>query len=112
MTIGLFYTALLLICSLIQSFVLQHYFHRMFIVGSRIRTSIIGCIYEKSLRLSSSARRKAEVGTLTNLMSVNAQMLSDLTLYLNIVWSAPFQIVISLIMLWQYLGVSALIGKI
>jgi ATP-binding cassette subfamily C (CFTR/MRP) protein 1 len=82
----------------------------MFIVGSRVRTSIIGCVYKKSLRLSASARKKAEVGTLTNLMAVNAQMLADLTLYLNIVWSAPFQIIICLFMLWSYLGVSALIG--
>ena len=106
-TMGFFYTALLFVSSLIQSFVLQHYFHRMVIVNSRIRTSIVGCIYKKMLRLPMSAQKNAEVG---NLISVNAQMLADLAIYLNIVWSAPFQIIISLALLWSYLGVSALIG--
>lgn len=105
---GLFYTALLLITSLIQSFVLQHYFYRMIIVNSRIRTSVVGLIYQKTLRLSCSVQKSAEVA---NLVSVDAQTLADLNIYLNIVWSAPFQIIISLALLWSYLGVSALIGS-
>ena len=45
--VGLFLTLLLFFCSLIQSFVLQHYFHRMFIVGARIRTTIMNTVYKK-----------------------------------------------------------------
>lgn len=37
-------------------------------------------------------------------------MLADLTTYLNVIWSSPFQIIIALVLLYQYLGVSALIG--
>ena len=83
----------------------------MFIVGARVRTSIMNIIYKKALKLSTSARRTATVGEMTNLLSVNAQMLADLTTYLNIVWSAPLQILLSLFMLYQYLGISAVIGK-
>lgn len=104
---GLFYTALLFFSSLVQSFVLQHYFNRMIIVNSRIRTSVVGLIYQKTLRLSSSAQKSAEVA---NLVSVDAQTLADLNIYLNNVWSAPLQIIIALAILWSYLGVSALIG--
>ena len=47
---------------------------------------------------------------MTNLISVDAQTIGDLTTYLNVMWSAPLQIILSVFMLWQYLGVSALIG--
>ena len=110
MMVGIFYTCLLFLCSLLQSFVLQHYFHRMFIVGSRIRTAIMNIVYKKSLRLSPSARKSATVGEMTNLIAVNAQSLGDLTTYLNIIWSAPLQITISMIMLYNYLGISSVIG--
>lgn len=82
----------------------------MFIVGTRIRTSVTNIVYKKSLRLSTSARKMATVGEMTNLVAVNAQMFAELTTYLNVIWSAPFQIVVCLVMLWKYLGVSSLIG--
>ena len=47
---------------------------------------------------------------MTNLISVDAQTIGDLTTYLNVMWSAPLQIILSVFMLWRYLGVSALIG--
>ena len=105
---GLFYATLLFITSLIQSFVLQHYFHRMVIVNARIRTSIIGCVYKKLLRLPTGCEWKADVA---NLIAVDAQLLADLAIYLNIIWSAPLQIIISMWLLWSYLGVSAVIGE-
>lgn len=108
--VGLFYTALLFICSLIQSFVLQHYFHRMFIVGTRIRTALMNVIYKKSLKLSTSARKLATVGEMTNLLAVNAQSFAELTTYLNILWSAPFQICVCVVGLWRYLGAASLFG--
>jgi ABC-type multidrug transport system fused ATPase/permease subunit len=67
-------------------------------------------IYQKSLKLCASARKTATVGEMTNLMSVNAQMLADLTMYLNVLWSSPLQIIIAVVLLYQYLGVSAVIG--
>ena len=108
--VGFFLTGLLFVSAMLQSFVLQHYFHRMFIVGARIRTSIMNIVYKKSLRLSASARRQATIGEMTNLIAVNAQTVCDLTTYLNTLWSAPLQIILAIWMLWSYLGVSALIG--
>ncbi len=82
----------------------------MFIVGTRVRTSLMNIVYKKSLRLSTTARRMATVGEMTNLIAVNAQSFAELTTYLNIIWSAPFQITICIIGLWRYLGVSCLFG--
>ena len=60
--------------------------------------------------MSASARKQATVGEMTNIVSVNAQTVCDLVTYLNILWSSPLQISISIFLLYQYLGVSALIG--
>ncbi|CAF0941211.1 unnamed protein product [Brachionus calyciflorus] len=108
--IGFFYTGLLFFSSVIQTLMLQHYFHRMFIVGARVRTSLMGLIYRKSLRLSAQSRKKATVGEMTNLMQVNTQSFVDLTAYINILWSGPLQIILSIYLLWQYLGPACLAG--
>jgi ATP-binding cassette subfamily C (CFTR/MRP) protein 1 len=64
----------------------------------------------KSLRLSNLARKEVTVGEMVNLMQVNTQSFVELTAYLNMIWSAPFQIIVCIAMLWQYLGVAALAG--
>ena len=61
--VGIFYTILLFFSSFIQSFVLQHYFHRMFIVGARVRTSIINLVYKKVLYIK---KFSFQVSYLTN----------------------------------------------
>ena len=45
-----------------------------------------------------------------NLMSVDAQRLMDLLTYVNILWSGPLQIIISLYFLYNTMGVSILAG--
>jgi ATP-binding cassette, subfamily C (CFTR/MRP), member 1 len=108
--IGIFYAILLFSSAMIQSLVLQHYFNRLFIFSARIRTSLMNLIYQKSLRLTTISRKASSVGEITNLMSVNTQNIADLCLFLNVLWSAPFQIIVTLIYLWQYLGVGAIAG--
>lgn len=50
------------------------------------------------------------LGEIVNLMSVDAQKFMDLTAYLNMIWSAPLQICLSMYFLWQELGPSVLAG--
>lgn len=107
---GYFYTTLLFICTCVQSLILQKYFHVCFISGMRLRTAIIGAVYRKALVISSAARRTSTVGEIVNLMSVDAQRFMDLITYINMIWSAPLQVVLALYFLWQNLGPSVLAG--
>ncbi|XP_069566366.1 multidrug resistance-associated protein 1 [Brachyistius frenatus] len=107
---GFFYTALLFICNCVQSLILQRYFHVCFVSGMRLRTAIIGAVYRKALVISSAARRTSTVGEIVNLMSVDAQRFMDLVTYINMIWSAPLQVVLALYFLWQNLGPSVLAG--
>lgn len=44
---GYFYTTLLLVCTCVQTLILQKYFHVCFVTGMRLRTAIVGAVYRK-----------------------------------------------------------------
>ncbi|KAL0104449.1 hypothetical protein PUN28_017289 [Cardiocondyla obscurior] len=107
---GYFYSVLLLLTAILQTLVLSQYFHRMFLVGLRIRTALIAAIYRKALRMSNAARKESTLGEIVNLMSVDAQRFMDLTAYINMIWSAPLQIALALYFLWNILGPAVFAG--
>lgn len=51
------------------------------------------------------------VGETTNLMQIDSQKFLDLSLYLNMAWISPLQIVLAMYFLWGILGPSSLAGK-
>ncbi|XP_067225111.1 ATP-binding cassette sub-family C member 3 isoform X4 [Chanodichthys erythropterus] len=96
--------------SLLQTLILHQHFQYCFVTGMRLRSGIIGAIYRKSLVITNEAKRSSTVGEVVNLMSVDAQRFMDLTTFLNMLWSAPLQIILALFFLWQNLGPSVLAG--
>ncbi|XP_069374124.1 ATP-binding cassette sub-family C member 3 isoform X3 [Paralichthys olivaceus] len=100
----MFFTAIL------QTLILHHHFQYCFVTGMNVRTAIIGAIYRKALVITNAAKRSTTVGEVVNLMSVDAQRFMDLTTFLNMLWSAPLQIMLALYFLWQNLGPSVLAG--
>ncbi|XP_055375696.1 multidrug resistance-associated protein 1 isoform X7 [Condylostylus longicornis] len=107
---GALYAVSLFVVASFQTLVLGQYFHRMFIVGLRIRTALINAIYRKALVISNSAKKESTVGEIVNLMAVDAQRFMDLTTYLNMIWSAPLQIGAALYFLYDILGPSVFAG--
>ncbi|GFT34184.1 multidrug resistance-associated protein 1 [Nephila pilipes] len=108
--IGILYAVLTMLTGTLQSLILGCYFQRMFIIGMRVRTALVTAIYKKSLVMSSTARKESTVGEIVNLMSVDSQRFMDLMTYLNLIWSAPLQIIVALWMLFNILGLSVLAG--
>uniref|UniRef100_A0A671QU37 Canalicular multispecific organic anion transporter 2-like n=1 Tax=Sinocyclocheilus anshuiensis TaxID=1608454 RepID=A0A671QU37_9TELE len=96
--------------SLLQTLILHQHFQYCFVTGMRLRSGIIGAIYRKALAITNEAKRSSTVGEVVNLMSVDAQRFMDLTTFLNMLWSAPLQIILALFFLWQNLGPSVLAG--
>ncbi|XP_062954765.1 multidrug resistance-associated protein 1 isoform X2 [Cynocephalus volans] len=107
---GYLYTALLFVSSCLQTLVLHQYFHICFVSGMRIKTAVIGAVYRKALVITNSARKSSTVGEIVNLMSVDAQRFMDLATYINMIWSAPLQVILALYLLWLNLGPSVLAG--
>lgn len=107
---GYLFAGLLFGIASTQTLFLAQYFHRMFLVGLRIRTALISSIFRKALVMSNTARKESTVGEIVNLMAVDAQRFMDLVTYLNMIWSAPLQISLAIYFLWQILGPSVLAG--
>jgi len=123
---GIGYIALLFVSSVLQSWVLHQYFHRCYRTGLRLKSSIITIIYQKALRIKpgqtslkdntpkqdETSNSKASTGEIVNLMSVDAQRLQELMGYLAILVSAPYQVCVSLALLWGQLGPSIFAGVV
>ncbi|CAK6438290.1 unnamed protein product [Pipistrellus nathusii] len=107
---GFLVAGLMFVCSVMQTLVLHQYYHCIFVMGLRLRTGIIGVIYRKALVITNSVKRESTVGELVNLMSVDAQRITDIAPFLNMLWSGPLQIVLAIYFLWQKLGPSILAG--
>lgn len=108
--IGFAIAFLMFFTAITQTMFLHQYFQECFMMGMRVRSSIITAIYIKSLRLSNASRQASTVGEITNLMSVDTSKLADMCTYMHILWSGPLQISIAVYFLYQTLGVSVFGG--
>ncbi|XP_073159954.1 multidrug resistance-associated protein 1-like isoform X3 [Lepidochelys kempii] len=107
---GYSYAIALLVVVVLQTLVHQLYQRFNMLTSVKIKTAAVGLIYRKALSLANSSRRKYTTGDIVNLMSADAQQLMELTVNLNLLWSAPFQILMAIVFLWQELGPSVLAG--
>ncbi|EXJ79949.1 hypothetical protein A1O3_08235 [Capronia epimyces CBS 606.96] len=96
--------------SICQTAALHQYFQQAFETGMRIKSSLTAMIYAKSLRLSSESRAKKNTGDIVTYMSVDQQRLADLAQWGQQVWSAPFQITLCMLSLYQLVGPSCFAG--
>ncbi|KAG8191790.1 hypothetical protein JTE90_026825 [Oedothorax gibbosus] len=107
---GMCFAAGMFLAAVIESFCSGQYEYRIYKVAMKIRSCIISIVYKKALVLSNSARKDFTVGEVVNLMSVDTQRVMDYVQMVNLLWSAPLQIVISIYLLWQQLGLATLAG--
>ena len=98
------------IFQLFQTVLLSWYFYNMYIIGMWTKASIISAIYRKALVVTAESKKGSTSGEIVNLMSVDAQKISDLLPYLNMLWSAPLQIGVAIYLLYQILGAPVFAG--
>jgi ATP-binding cassette subfamily C (CFTR/MRP) protein 1 len=96
--------------SVSQTSCLHQYFQRSFETGMRIKSALTSAIYGKSLRLSNEGRASKSTGDIVNYMAVDTQRLQDLTQFGQQLWSAPYQITLCMISLYQLVGFSMMAG--
>ncbi len=109
---GYFYVALMFGSSVVQTFVLHIYFHKAFRTGMRVRSSFLTAIYQKSLRLTPSARQQRTTGEVVNLMSADCERLNGLFPYLHVTWSSPYQVALAIYFLWAELHYSVIVSVV
>lgn len=96
--------------SVSQTALLHQYFQRAFETGMRVKAALTAAIYSKAMRLSNEGRAAKSTGDIVNYMAVDTQRLQDLTQFGQQLWSAPFQIVLCMVSLYQLVGLSMFAG--
>nr|XP_025681032.1 ABC transporter C family member 12 isoform X4 [Arachis hypogaea] len=88
------------------------YFQNVMRVGFQLRSTLVAAIFRKSLRLTNEGRKKFSSGKLMNMITTDANALQQICQQLHGLWSAPFRIIIAMVLLYQQLGVASLIGSL
>uniref|UniRef100_A0A2R9C770 ATP binding cassette subfamily C member 6 n=1 Tax=Pan paniscus TaxID=9597 RepID=A0A2R9C770_PANPA len=91
---GYGYAVALLVVVFLQTLILQQYQRFNMLTSAKVKTAVNGLIYKK-VKIP---------------MNPHSWQLMDLTANLNLLWSAPFQILMAVYLLWQELGPAVLAG--
>ena len=87
------------------------YFQTGMRIGMQVRSSLMALIFRKSLRLTVDARHhQVSAGKMTNMMSSDTEQLQSFPEFMHVLWSAPFRIISSMILLYKFMGIAALAG--
>ena len=107
---GTLYAGGLFLLSLTQSILDSREQYLTSLNVMRIRTCLTSAIYRKTLRLSNQGRKRYTTGEIVNLMSTDTQRVSDLVQNVNSIWASPLQLAVSMVLLYQQLGVAIFAG--
>jgi hypothetical protein len=94
-----FYASSIFFAASLQTLIVNNYFHRLFRVSLHMKISLIHLLFQKSLRITSAVKSGLGVGPIVNLQSNDASKLWNVIPYLHVIWSAPFQILVVLVLL-------------
>lgn len=72
----------------------------------------MAAIFRKSLRLTHESRKKFSSGKLMNMITTDANAIQQICQQLHGLWSAPFRIIIAMVLLYQQLGVASIVGSV
>uniref|UniRef100_A0A7E4VNW5 ABC-type glutathione-S-conjugate transporter n=1 Tax=Panagrellus redivivus TaxID=6233 RepID=A0A7E4VNW5_PANRE len=97
---------------ILRSLFLNNYFQTMARIGTQIQSILTTAVFHKTLSLSNGARKGRTVGEIVNLMAIDVERFQALVQMSQQYWSTPLQIVISLVLLYQTMGISFIGGVI
>ncbi|XP_058218895.1 ABC transporter C family member 3-like [Rhododendron vialii] len=86
----------------------KHRFFRLQQAGIRARAVLVAIIYNKGLSISCQSKQGQTSGEIINLMSVDAQRISDFGWYLHDPWLVIVQVVLALMILYKNLGLASI----
>ena len=95
---------------MIGTFIIIHYWTKVFTVGMNCRGALIAACYEKSLNLTLSARGERTQGQIINLITTDCRKIRDLTQYLWVVVVAPMQIILAMYLIYAQIGWSIFVA--
>lgn len=108
---GYLYAFGLFSTSLLASFAVTHFNFLISLLGLKIRASVVTAIYRKTLTVSGTTLNSAfSVGEIVNFMSTDTDRIVNSAPSFHTLWSIPFQISVSLFLLYRQVGTAFLAG--
>uniref|UniRef100_A0A8D9EWB0 ABC-type xenobiotic transporter n=2 Tax=Cacopsylla melanoneura TaxID=428564 RepID=A0A8D9EWB0_9HEMI len=109
---GAMYAGGLTLATLIAAFSNEHFVFQMTKVSLKIRGSLVTIIYKKTLNLSVLTLNSISVGEIVNHISTDTDRIVGACASFHACWSIPFQLVVTLYLLYLHLGVAAFTGVV
>ncbi|KAF7405702.1 hypothetical protein HZH68_005071 [Vespula germanica] len=108
---GYLYASLIIISALVGAFCNAHFTFWMSIVGLKIRSTIVTLIYRKTLHSSNVLlHQQFNFGEIVNFMTTDNDRLVNSCPSFHTFWSIPMQLIVTLYLLYQQIGISFLAG--
>ncbi|XP_025830829.1 multidrug resistance-associated protein 7 isoform X2 [Agrilus planipennis] len=108
---GYLYAGGLFITTLIVAFCNAHFNFLMAMVGLKIRAAVVTAIYRKTLSVSSSVlSSQFSTGEIINFMSTDTDRIVNACPSFHALWSIPFQLAVTLYLLYVQVGLAFLAG--
>lgn len=102
---GYFLSFLLFMISFFDSIFNNQYEFYLGVLMMKVRTCLMSTVYKKSLVLSNDGRKDFSTGQIINLMAVDVEAMVNYINMINVLWSAPVQLLVCFYLLWQQLGI-------
>jgi len=109
---GLSIVGFLILTKLVESFSQRHWFFNSRRLGMKMRSALMVAVYEKQLKLSSSARTRHSAGEIVNYIAVDAYRMGEFPWWFHITWTCALQLVLSIAVLLGVVGIGALPGLV
>nr|UOU03344.1 ATP-binding cassette subfamily C10 [Brachionus rubens] len=109
---GLMYALALFISSLTGSLINVHFSNLLNKFCLRVRLALISLIYRKAVVVKLNELNKFSIGQIVNYMSIDSDSIVNAFPSFHSCWSLPFQLIITLYLLYLQIGLSFLVGVI
>jgi len=109
---GYIYALLLSASAFICAMSSCHFNLLMAELGLKVRGAMSSAVYQKVIHVSKSKLSKFNSGQIINFMSTDVDRVVNFSPSLHAAWSLPFQFIVTLILLYQQVGISFLTGLV
>ncbi|XP_046472173.1 ATP-binding cassette sub-family C member 10 isoform X1 [Neodiprion pinetum] len=111
LSLGYMYAALLFLSTLAGAFCNSHFTFWSSVIGLKMRAAIVTLVYRKTLHSSNiELTKEFTFGEIVNFMSTDADRIVNSCPSFHTLWSIPLQLVVTLYLLHNQLGISFLAG--
>ncbi|GMN63549.1 hypothetical protein TIFTF001_032621 [Ficus carica] len=98
-----------LVAKLVECFSQRYWFFKTRQVGMRVRAALVAMIFDKGLSLSCQSRQEKTSGEIINVMTVDADRISEFCCDMHDPWMVFVQVVLAFVILYKNVGLAVIV---